>query len=140
MATTEDAVLDRIRDVLVDELEFVEAPGGDFTRVPAGAQEGAFTVAYRGDQPIGGLGLFEEGRGTVLVSVMRPIREDFAAARRAALQDGRAVINAIVRDGAQVSGEYAVDDAGRSLEIEHPSGANYVVARVGLPLNFEATL
>jgi hypothetical protein len=57
-----------------------------------------------------------------------------------AIAQARDVIKAVVRDGAQTSGEYAVDDSGRSITIETPPRANFLVARVRIPINFEAVL
>lgn len=138
MATTEDAIVDRARDVCTG-LSFLEATGFDFTKTPVTALNGAFVLRYEGDAPIGGLGFTEEARGTLEVAIVRPIGENYQTARRQLLQDARAVAAGIVRDGSE-SGEYAVEDAGRSIRIEAPVGAQQLIARVRVPLNFEAEL
>lgn len=136
---TEDALLDRVRAVCAAE-GFTEAVALDFSKQPAGNTDGVFIARYDGQVPIGGLGFNEEARGVITILVQRAVNGDPFAARRAALQDGRALLNAIARDGAVTSGEYAVDDAGRGLEVDQPSGASYLVMRLRASVNFEATL
>lgn len=139
MATTEDAVLDRIRAVCVAE-GFTEAKGLDFARVPATAVDKSFALRYAALTPRGGMNFTEEARGTVLVSWLRLINDDYEAAHRAVLVDSRTVLQAVVRDGAVTSGEYAVEDAGRSLTVEAPRGANHLIAQLRVGINFEAEL
>lgn len=139
MATTERALVTRWRDV-VTELGYREAVGPDFALVPVGQQDGAFFVRYTADPPVGRMGFGEEARGRLQISVMRPINNDYQEARLVATGDGRSIVNALVRDGAEVSGEYTVEDTGRVMEIIEPKGANYLEMRVQVAVNFEATL
>jgi hypothetical protein len=136
---TEDALLDRVRTVLVAE-GFTEAPAQTFDRQPGLAIDAAFAVAYAGTTPKGGTGYTEEARGVVTIQIARLVNNDFAQARRTALQDVRTVLSALVQDGAVTSGEYAVEDAGRAVDIEAPRGASYLLARCRVPVNFETTL
>lgn len=135
---TEDALVDRVRAVCVAN-GYTEAVGVDFTRQPTTAIDGMFTVALTGLATIGGMSFTEEARATVQVAVTRPLNDDYQVARRQALQDGRVLVAAITRDGAVTSGAYAVED-GRTLTVDSPRGANYVVLRLGVPVNFEASL
>lgn len=139
MATTEAAVLDRVRDVLTG-FDFTEAPGLDFARVPVGAADKAFALRWASLPPRGGMSFREEARGVVTVSVVRLIGEDYEAAQRTLIEDARTIVNAIVRDGDETSGEYTVEDSGRGLDIEAPKGANHLIGRVRVPVNFEAQL
>lgn len=139
MATTEAAVLDRVRDVMTG-LAFVEAPGLDFARVPVGSADKAFALRWNSLPPRGGMSFREEARGVVTVSLVRLIGEDYEVAQRTLLEDAREVINAVVRDGDVTSGEYTVEDSGRGLDIEAPKGANHLIGRVRVPVNFEADL
>lgn len=141
MPFTEDALVDRVRRVC-DRAGYAEATGFDFSKVPSQAFERQpwFTVGYVGETPTGGLGLTEEARGVLTVSVARLTGSDHQATRRTLFEDGRTLLSAIVRDGAITSGEYAVEDAGRSTEIDAPAGASYLVGRFRVPVNFEATL
>lgn len=134
---TEDTLIDRVRDVCTSA-GYTEAVGWDFTRQPTGSiTAGAYTVGLSGLASTGGMSFTEEARATIQVAVIRPLDDDYQAARRQALQDGRALLAAIVRDGAVTSGAYAVDD-GRTLTLETPRGANYVLLRLAVPVNFEA--
>ena len=139
MAITEAALLARITSVCVTA-GYAQAIGRDFSRQPNGAVDGRFVVTLQVGVPIGGMNWTEEARGTVQVDVARLINDDYDAVELVALGDARALINAIARDGAQASGEYAVDDTGRSITVEAPIGANYLVSRSRIPLNYEATL
>lgn len=135
---TEDELVDRVRDVC-RAAGYTEAVGWDMTRLPSPALEnGAFAVGLTGLAAIGGMNFSEEARATVQVAVVRPLDADYQQARRQALQDGRALLADITRDGAVTSGAYAVEDA-RTLTVETPRGASYVILRLGVPVNFEAS-
>ncbi len=139
MATTEAALIERVRGVITD-LGYREAIGFDFSRLPSGQEDGAFTVRLTSDLPRGGMGFREEAQSTVLVTVARSLKDDYQAARATSYEDARAVLSALVHDGADTSGEYCVEDTGRSVEIVTPPGASYLEARLRLAVNFEATL
>jgi len=139
MATTEDAIVDRARAVLA-ALEYDEAQGLDLTRLAAGTHDRRFTVGYLGQTPLGQIGLQEEARGALLISLTAATNEDHQPARRALWVGSRAVLAALVEDGAVTSGEYAVEDAGRSVEIVAPPGAAFLECRMRVPINFEAAL
>jgi hypothetical protein len=134
---TESALLDRVRAVCLAQ-QFVEAPGLDFARVPAQAADRSFALRYAGQTPTGGMSFAEEARGTVMLSILRVIRSDYACAQRDLLADARALLVAVVEDGAVTSGEYAVEDGGRSIDVQAPRGANYLVGMLRIPVNFEA--
>lgn len=138
MATTEDAIVDAVRDA-VSALGYSEAVGFDFTKQPTTALDKAFVVSYKADTPIGGFNYSEEARGLVSVQLARVITGDHQGTRRTCWQDARDIVNAIVRDGA-TSGVYAVDDAGRLSGVESPKNANHLVVTVTVPVNFEAAL
>ena len=134
MATTEDAVIDSIRDAVV-ALGYREAVGFDFTKAPTTSIDGQFIVSFEGDPPIGQMGMHEEAIGRVTVQVVR-MTDDYQTARRTVWQDVRAIRNAIV----EASGEFAVDDSGTAMTVEVPKGANHLLGTVTLPLNFECEL
>jgi hypothetical protein len=140
MATTEDVIVDRVRTVLMGTLGFQEAVGRDFSRTPIGATDKRFIVTFAGQPPIGGFAFNEEARGRIVVDIARPTNNNSPEVTRKLYQDARAVVRAIVRDAAEDSGEYAIEDTDRSLELIAPDGSSYQVVRVTLPVNFEATL
>jgi len=139
MATTEAALLVRVKDVLV-ALGFTAAAGLNFSLVPGGVSDGAFTLAWVGDPPMGGMNFSEEARGRVEIQIARDVNDDYHTALSQLYTDVRAVINGLVNDGHVESGEYAVSDDGRSMDVEQPAGASYLVARLRVPINFEAEL
>ncbi len=139
MATTEADLLARIRGVVTD-LGYTEAVALDFSRQSVNASDGFVVLKYTGLPPVGGIGFYEEAHGVVEIAVQRPVNQDYQTARQTLLTDGRTLKNALVRDGAVTSGEYAVEDAGCSLDVEAVPTANYLVARLRIPVNFEADL
>src|SRR5262245_33292203 len=112
MAFTEAALIERVRGVILS-LDFAEAGGFDFSRQPVGAIDRRFLVRYTGEVPIGGVGFYEEARGVLTIQVTRGIETDTQAAQQALNEDVRTILNAIIVDGARVSGEYSVSDEGR---------------------------
>lgn len=139
MATTESALLDRVREVVAG-LGYRETTGFDFARTPAGALDAACVVTCQAEAPVGGWNFSEDARATVTVQVARPTGDQYDRTRRTLWQDARAILSAVVRDGAVTSGEYAVDDTRRVINIEAPRGAAYLVLTLALPVSFEATL
>lgn len=138
LAVTEADIVSRVLTVCRG-LGYIEAVGWEFERQPTTQADGTFTVKYTAATPIGGIGLREEARGTVLVSVLRVIRASYHEAHAQVLADARRIVSAVVRDGSMVS-DYAVEDGGRSLVVDAPRGANHLIGRLGLPVNFEVAL
>jgi len=138
MAITEAALLSRLIAVCIAQ-GYTQAVAGDFTKQPDGNIDGVFIARLQTGATRGGMSFTEEGRAVLVLEVSRPVNDDFDAADLVCLGDVRTLKNAIVRDGAEVSGEYAVDD-GFSATVEHPPGAHYLVSRSRIPLNYEATL
>lgn len=134
---TEAEVTARVRHVCT-ALGYAESSGWEFERQPSSHADGTFTVRYTSAAPNGGMAFTEEARGTVLVSVLRMIRDHYTGAHVSVLSDLRDILGAVIRDGADVSGEYAVEDGGRTITVEAPRGANYLVGRMAIPVNFEA--
>lgn len=139
MAITEEALLERLTRLIADA-GFTPATGNTFTMTPGTAIEGAFTITLDADRPMGGMNFTEECRATAVIGVARLVNNDELAARARLQADARQLINTIVRDGAEDSGEYAVEDGGRTVAIEAPAGASYLVARVRVPMNYEALI
>lgn len=137
MATTESAVLDRMRDVMVG-LGYTEAVWDDFSKTPTGAATQAFAVTFGETTPIGQIGYFEEVHAQVEMRWQRQTNGDMREARGQMLDDYRELIAAIVRDG--TAGNYAVADEARSLGIEFPPGASVARGTARFLVNFEAAL
>lgn len=140
MATTEDVIVDRVRTILMQQLHFSEARGRDFSLTPLGATDKRFIVSYAGGLPVGGFAFREEAQGRLVIELVRPTNANSAEATRKLYQDAREVLTAIVHDAAVMSGEYAIDDADRALELSAPAGASYQVLRLTVGVNFEAVL
>lgn len=139
MALTEDALIDRVRAVVVAQ-DLTEAIGFDFLKQPSLAVHNAFIVSFQGESPNALIGMQEEARGVVTVQGVTVRNNDDQMARRTAWQKMRAVFNALVEDGAVTSGEYAVESGSRTFRVEAPKGANYFVWSLTAAVNFEASL
>lgn len=139
MATTEVAVMARVKTVC-EGLGYRVVDDLDIVRQPQAAADKVVTVRYSASTPIGGFGFTEEARGAVLVSVLRLVQPTYAAAKDRVWADGRTIYSAVVRDGAVTTGEYAVEDGGQAFEVDAPRGANYLIGRLRVPVNFEAVL
>jgi hypothetical protein len=137
MATTEAAVLDRIRDVMAS-LEFTEAPWDDFSKTSAGAADRAFAIKFSTGVPNGQIGYYEEVNGTAEIHWLRLTNDSQVACRAKLLTDVRSILSAVVRDG--TAGGYAVDDGGQRKAITWLPGGMYGRGEIAVPLNFEAAL
>jgi len=138
MAITEAALLTRLVAVCVAQ-GYTQAVGRDFSLQPDGNIDGVFVATLQPGAGRGGMNFTEEARAVLVLEVSRPVNDDADAAELVCMADVRTLKNAIVRDGAQVSGEYTVED-GFAATVEQAPGANYLVSRSRIPLNYEATL
>lgn len=137
MAITEAALLAHLVTVC-ETLGFHQAPGEDVSAQPH-QMDGVFVARLEPVGGTGGMNFAEEVRAVLVVDISRPVNDDYAAARVACHTDARTLRNAIARDGAEVSGEYATED-GATMQVVQPPGASYLVSRSRIPLNYEATL
>jgi hypothetical protein len=141
MPLTEDALVDRVRALLVAlPFAYSESPSLETFELQPNTVEPVFRVQFVASDPRGGIGFTEEVVGDLIVSVALAIAADYDACRRALTAAGRAVFQAIVTDGTETSGEYGVED-GRQMDIVHdPPSAAFLTLRLTVPVNFEATL
>lgn len=139
MATTADAVVDRVRAVLV-ALGYTEAIGRDFTKSSTGTVTDSFVVLYTEEPPQALLNNAEEVHGVVEIQMAYAVNDDYQLARRTLLQRSRTIANAVITDGAVTSGEYLVEDYSRSVSIENDLGASFLRLVLRLPVLFEASL
>jgi len=144
MATTLDAVVDRVRAVcLAAPFEFLESARLDRFEWDAAQQFGdvsLFRVETVSQPARGGTSFTEERTDLVTVTVGRAINADYDAARRELLRCSHSLTAAIVRDGAEDSGSYTVPDGGFASRVEADPTTAYLTLRITLPVNFEAQL
>jgi hypothetical protein len=143
MATTIDAIVDRVRSVCVEvPFAFTEAVSTeDFVLQGAGSSDRVFRVKARGGLVRGLIGMQEERTDSVDVDIIRAVSADYDAARRSLLRDATSLTAAIVRDGHTASGgEYTVPPDGRSLAIVGERGAAFLTLRLTVPANYECLL
>lgn len=141
MATTRAALWGRLNSLCAsDPFLFLRAQTPfDFTLQPGGLIDGVFRIEVQQESVIGGMGFTEERTDTFDIWLARAQNNAPQDMYEQLLTDVTSLTAAIVRDGAEVSGEYALVDGG-GAEIKHEDGRAYAVARLTLPLNYEGTL
>lgn len=142
MPTTLDVLVDRVRSLCVG-FGWQESSRLDrFDWDPA--QLIGDVLVYRIDTtsqpPRGGTSYSEERTDLLAVTLGRAIDADYDAARRSLLRASHSITAAIVRDGHEDSGIYAVADAGQTGRVEPDPTAAYLTLRLTVPLNYEAQL
>ena len=142
-ALTVDAIVDRVRSLCVGApFYFTEAVSWDtFDLQPSTNIDAVFRIPPPSSQrAIGGFGYTEDRTDSLQIWVARKRNDDFAAVRRSLGRDVHSLTAAIVRDGLQSGGDYAVLDEGRGHAISAPPGREYVTLRLTLPVNYDAQL
>jgi hypothetical protein len=141
VATTLDVVTDRVRSLAVG-LGYVETQTPfSFDLQPVGAIDGAFRVLDSGAQRIvGGFKYSEVRIDRLTIYVGRKLAGTPTQAKRLLTRDMHSLTAAIVRDGHETSGEYAVPDDGRVHEIRAEAGAEYAVLQMTVPVDYESQL
>jgi hypothetical protein len=143
-AMTADQIVDRVRSICVSApFAFVEATTWlSFDQQPTTNVDGVFRIPPPSSQgALGGFDFTEERTDSMQIWVARKPHGDYAAVRRTLLRDMHSLTAAIVRDGAQVSGDYDVPDRGRGHAITpEAKGLEFISLRLTLPINYEAQL
>lgn len=139
MATTREALWGRITSLCVDSA-FVRAHSAfDFDAQPTTLIDGAFRITVEAGPVVGGIGFHEERTDLITIWIARKHAADPQVAYERLLTDVSSLTVAVIRDGAEVSGEYSVPD-GATVGIEHENGREFAVARLALPVNYEVEL
>lgn len=144
MATTLDVIVDRVRSICLGApFRFREAARLDRFEWDPAQQFGdvsPFRVEAVSQPARGGTGFSEERTDLVTVTVGRVVNADYDTARRVLTRTSHSLNAAIVRDGAETSGEYAVADAGFRSNVEADPTRAYLTLRITVPVNYEAQL
>ena len=138
MATTSDVILDRVRSVCVSFLWTEAVSSEGFSLQGAGSSDQVFRAKVRGGAVRSNIGFSEERTDSVEIEFIRAIAGDYDATRRALQQDANSLTAAIIRDGHEQGGDYAVPDQGRTHDIFGTPGASFLTLRLTVPLNYEA--
>jgi hypothetical protein len=139
MPTHCDAVRDRVASICAGApFEFVEAETPfNFKLQPTTQIDQVFRITCESDSVIGGFNYSEERTDIVEIWVARKELGAPRTAYRALVTDVSSLRAAIIRDGATGGGDYTVPD-GAGFSIQHDDGQEYAVARVTVPVNYEA--
>jgi len=140
MATTPDVLINRVRSLMVAApFNYAEAVSSeDFMFQGSGSSDARFRVKISGGASIGGFAYSEDRTDVLTFELSRHIAADYVATHNMLVGDCNSVTAAIIRDGHQTSGLYAVPDTGRTWDVVAPAGASYLTLRLTVPLNYEA--
>ena len=141
MATTRQALIDRLTSLCVDppfSWQQSFSPFG-FDRQPTGVADQVFRIEVEQDTVIGGMSYSEDRTDLITFWIARQQQHDPNGARRLLAVDVTSLSAAVVRDGADAGGDYAVPDGG-GVAFSHDAGDEYAVARLSLPINYEVSL
>ncbi len=141
MATSRVALLDRLNSLCAsDPFQLVQAISPfDFDQQPTGQIDQVFRITAETQGVIGGFRFSEERTDLFTIWLARKHNAAPQAAYAALVTDVRDLFAAIVRDGAIGGGDYAVED-GDAASFEHEPGLEFAVARLAVPINYEAQL
>lgn len=139
MATVRSAIVDRISSLCASvPFSLSAAPSPfDFDTMPSQAVDGAFRVEADTARVIGGFGFTGEQTDQVTIWVARKMAAGPVQACRLLMNDMSSLTAAVIRDGAQGGGDYAVEDDGIESACEHDDGREFAVGRLTLPINYE---
>ena len=141
MATTHDMIVDRVRSLCsASPFTWAEAVSSEaFTfETTGGSNGGVYRVKARGGAVRGGTGYTEERTDSIDIEVLQLVDGDYDATRRALFRAANSLTAAIIRDGHEDGGDYAVPDAGRTHDVLGTPGAAYLTLRLTVPVNYEA--
>ncbi len=123
-----------------DPFNFTQAQSPfSFELQPSGQIDQVFRIDVKQEAVIGGLNFSEDRVDIFDIFLARKQFQSPNDARLLLVADMSSLTAAIARDGVSVSGAYNLVDGG-AAEVQPEDGAEYVVARLALPLNYESTL
>jgi len=141
MATTRVELLERLTSLCASEpFAFMPAISPfDFDQQPTGQIDQVFRVTVEPFAVIGGFRYSEERTDLFTVWVARKQKAAPQEAFTALATDVNSLFCAIVRDGSTGGGDFAVPD-GDAGSFDHENGREFAVARLVIPINYEAQL
>lgn len=111
-----------------------------FDRIPTAVIDQSFGLESESLRVEGGSHYTEVRVDRLTVSVARLHESQPDACYQALLADCSSIVAAVVRDGAELGGDYDVPDEGRGYGILHETGRAFSVLRLTLPVDYEAQL
>jgi hypothetical protein len=108
--------------------------------LPNAVIDASFGLESESTQVQGGSHFTEVRVDQLTVSVARLHHSQPDACYQALLADCTSITAAVVRDGAETSGDYDVPDTGRGYAILHETGRAFSILRLTLPVDYEAQL
>lgn len=139
MATTARTIRDRVRALLeASPFEMTQAVSPfDLVHQPAGELDQVFRIESETTSVQAYIGPGEERTDLLQIYLARKQFDDANACYEALLDDADAIRAAIIADGPLGDGDYGVPDAGHGISLTHDSGAEFSVARLTVPVNYE---
>lgn len=135
---TIDEIRDRVTSVCcASPFKFTVAQTPfSFDLQPSGVLDQVFRIESHSEGVLGGFNYSEERNDILQVWVARKYDANPNGAYDKLLIDASSIRAAVIRDGADVSGEYMVPDSGAGFSIQRPGG-EYAVLRLSVPVNYE---
>lgn len=108
-----------------------------FDLQPSGDLDQVFRIEQESLSVVGGFNFTEDRTDLVTIWLARKYFGDPDATYTRLVTDIGSIRSAVMRDGAQVSGEYVVTDGGGGFSVQRGVGQEFAVLRLALPVNFE---
>jgi hypothetical protein len=141
VATTRGVLLARINSLCADDpFRLVQAVTPfDFDHQPSGRIDQVFRIEAQTQEVSGGTNYSEDRTDLFTVWVARKQNAAPHVAYGLLVTDVTSLTAAIVRDGSTGGGDFHVPD-GWAVSFQHTDGHEFAVARLALPINYEAQL
>jgi hypothetical protein len=109
----------------------------DFDVQPTGQIDQVFRITAQTQDVIGGFNYTEERTDLFTIWVARKQNAEPHTAYALLIRDVSSLTSAIIHDGCTGGGDFHVPDGGEAT-IQHDDGQEFAVARLALPINYEA--
>ena len=140
MAQLRNTIVDRVSSICAGapfKLKRAKDPFS-FGLQPAGEIDQVFRIDVEAQDTIGKMSFGEERTDRLTVWIARKQQADPTATRARLITDVTSLTAAVTRDG--TAGDFAILDEGGGVAFSHESGEEFAVARLTLPVNYEAQL
>lgn len=125
---------------LCASLGYVQAQDAfSFDLQPSGNIDATFRIVPEAGSVIGGFNYSEERTDNFRFWVARAVGPSPQLALTRLVTDCTSLYRAVIRDGAEDGGDYAVPD-GTTLQHSHEPGQDFAVAALTIPINYEVSL
>lgn len=112
----------------------------DFEQVPTGVIDNAYRLETESQAVTAGMHYSETRVDRLRLSLAKKLTADPDATYQAMLGLLDDIASAVIRDGSEDGGDYAVLDAGRGSRVGHTKGQEFAVGVLTMPIDYETTV